>query len=32
VTVPIMPTGSTGLPFYSTGEVVATLPYKYKVQ
>jgi hypothetical protein len=31
VTVANLPTGSGGLPFTSTGEVVATLPYKYRV-
>jgi hypothetical protein len=30
VTVPNLPTGAGGLPFTSTGEVVATVPYKYK--
>jgi subtilisin family serine protease len=30
VTVPNLPTGGGGLPFTSTGEVVATVPYKYK--
>jgi hypothetical protein len=30
VTVPNLPTGAGGLPFTSTGEVVATVPYKYR--
>ena len=30
VTVPNLPTGAGGLPFTSTGEVVATVPYQYK--
>jgi hypothetical protein len=30
VTVPNLPTGAGGLPFNGTGEVVATVPYKYK--
>jgi hypothetical protein len=32
VTPPNLPTGSGGLPFTSTGEVVATLPYSYHVK
>jgi hypothetical protein len=32
VTPPNLPTGAGGLPFYSTGEVVATVPYKYKAR
>jgi hypothetical protein len=31
VTVPNLPSGTGGLPFTTTGEVVATLPYKYTV-
>jgi Subtilase family len=31
VTVPNLPSGSGGLPFTTTGEVVRTLPYAYKV-
>jgi hypothetical protein len=31
VTVPILPTGITALPFNGTGEVIATLPYTYRV-
>ena len=31
VTVPNLATGETGLPFTSTGEVLAAIPYKYKV-
>jgi hypothetical protein len=31
VTPPNLPTGFTGLPQTSTGEVIATLPYKYKI-
>lgn len=31
VTVPVLPTGNTGLPFYGTGEVISALPYAYKV-
>jgi hypothetical protein len=32
VTIPNLPTGSGGLPFTSTGEVVATVPYAYRVR
>jgi hypothetical protein len=31
VTVPLLPTGLTALPFNGTGEVIATLPYSYRV-
>ena len=31
VTVPNLPAGAGGLPELSTGEVLATLPYSYKV-
>ncbi|GAB3007915.1 S8 family serine peptidase [Amycolatopsis acidiphila] len=31
VTVPTLPTGVTGLPQVGTGEVIATLPYSYKI-
>ena len=31
VTVPNLPTGAGGLPFTSTGEVVASIPYKYAI-
>ena len=31
VTVPLLPTGITALPFNGTGEVIATLPYRYRV-
>ncbi|HET6499981.1 MAG TPA: S8 family serine peptidase [Amycolatopsis sp.] len=31
VTVPNLPTGVTGLPEIGTGEVIATLPYRYRV-
>ncbi len=31
VTVANLPTGAGGLPFTSTGEVIAAIPYKYKV-
>jgi Subtilase family/Peptidase inhibitor I9 len=31
VTVPLLPTGITALPFNGTGEVIATLPYSYRV-
>lgn len=31
VTVPTLPTGVTGLPEVGTGEVIATLPYSYKI-
>jgi hypothetical protein len=30
VTVANLPTGSGGLPFQSTSEVLAAVPYKYK--
>jgi hypothetical protein len=32
VTVPILPTGVTALPFYGTGEVISVLPYSYRVK
>jgi hypothetical protein len=32
VTVPNLPTGNGGLPFTSTGEVIATVPYAYRVR
>jgi hypothetical protein len=33
VTLPILPTSTgTGLPFYTTGSTIATLPYDYKVR
>jgi hypothetical protein len=32
VTPSTLPTGSTGLPFYTTGSTIATLPYDYKVK
>jgi hypothetical protein len=32
VTVPNLPSGSGSLPFSTTGEVIATLPYSYKVR
>ena len=31
VTVPVLPTGVTALPFNGTGEVVAVLPYSYRI-
>ncbi|MFL6120555.1 S8 family serine peptidase [Actinophytocola sp.] len=31
VTVPILPTGATALPFNGTGEVIAVLPYSYRI-
>jgi hypothetical protein len=31
VTVPVLPTGATALPFNGTGEVIAELPYTYKI-
>jgi hypothetical protein len=31
VTIPTFPTGFTGMPQFSTGAVVAMLPYQYKV-
>ncbi|TCO44796.1 S8 family peptidase [Actinocrispum wychmicini] len=31
VTVPILPTGFTGLPTTSTGEVISVLPYSYQI-
>jgi hypothetical protein len=31
VTVPILPTGFTAVPFVGTGEVISTLPYSYKI-
>jgi hypothetical protein len=31
VTVPLLPTGVTALPFNGTGEVIAALPYSYRV-
>jgi hypothetical protein len=31
VTVPILPTGITALPFNGTGEVIAQLPYTYRI-
>lgn len=31
VTVPTLPTGATGLPEEGTGEVIATLPYHYRI-
>lgn len=32
VTVPVLPTGVTALPFNGTGEVLAVLPYSYRVR
>ena len=32
VTVPVLPTGATALPFYGTGEVIAVLPYSYRIR
>jgi hypothetical protein len=32
VTVPVLPTGVTALPFNGTGEVIAVLPYDYRVK
>lgn len=32
VTVPVLPTGATALPFNGTGEVLAVLPYSYRVK
>jgi hypothetical protein len=32
VTVPLLPTGVTALPFNGTGEVVAQLPYTYRIK
>jgi hypothetical protein len=32
VTVPVLPTGATALPFNGTGEVIAVLPYSYRVR
>jgi hypothetical protein len=32
VTVPVLPTGVTALPFNGTGEVVAVLPYNYRIK
>jgi hypothetical protein len=33
VTLPVLPTSTgTGLPFYSTGSTIATLPYDYKIK
>jgi hypothetical protein len=32
VTVPILPTGATALPFNGTGEVIAVLPYSYRIR
>lgn len=31
VTVPVLPTGVTALPFNGTGEVIAVLPYTYRI-
>lgn len=31
VTVPVLPTGVTALPFNGTGEVIAVLPYSYRI-
>jgi hypothetical protein len=31
VTPPLLPTGNTGLPFYTTGSTIATVPYEYKI-
>lgn len=31
VTVPVLPTGATALPFNGTGEVLAVLPYTYRI-
>jgi hypothetical protein len=31
VTVPSLPTGANSLPEFSTGEVVATVPYEYTI-
>lgn len=32
VTVPVLPTGVTALPFNGTGEVIAVLPYQYRIK
>jgi hypothetical protein len=32
VTVPVLPTGATALPFNGTGEVLAVLPYSYRIK
>lgn len=32
VTVPVLPTGATALPFNGTGEVLAVLPYTYRIR
>ncbi|TDV57632.1 S8 family serine peptidase [Actinophytocola oryzae] len=32
VTVPVLPTGVTALPFYGTGEVISVLPYSYRIR
>jgi hypothetical protein len=32
VTVPVLPTGVTALPFNGTGEVIAVLPYSYRIK
>jgi subtilase family protein/peptidase inhibitor I9 len=32
VTVPVLPTGATALPFNGTGEVIAVLPYSYRIK
>jgi hypothetical protein len=31
VTIPLLPTGITALPFNGTGETIATLPYTYRI-
>jgi hypothetical protein len=32
VTVPVLPTGATALPFNGTGEVLQVLPYSYRIK
>ena len=31
VTIPLLPTGVTALPFNGTGETIAALPYSYRI-